>query len=67
MSIGVIGVGFVKKGKPDGAIRPAELEAVNPIVRVITPPIHPQVGLQNPRGGDCDGCLALAGASLRPR
>eukprot|EP00959_Pyramimonas_sp_CCMP1952_P467870 9492308-Pyramimonas_sp.AAC.1 len=28
---------------------------------------RPQLGLQNPCGGDCDECLALAGASLRPR
>eukprot|EP00959_Pyramimonas_sp_CCMP1952_P396241 8302263-Pyramimonas_sp.AAC.1 len=28
---------------------------------------HPQLGLQNPCGGDCEGSLALAGAPLRPR
>eukprot|EP00959_Pyramimonas_sp_CCMP1952_P443140 9277779-Pyramimonas_sp.AAC.1 len=27
---------------------------------------HP-TGLQNPCGGDCDECLVLAGAPLRPR
>eukprot|EP00959_Pyramimonas_sp_CCMP1952_P225261 4710642-Pyramimonas_sp.AAC.1 len=31
------------------------------------PPTHPRLGLQNPCGGDCDACLAMAGASLRPR
>eukprot|EP00959_Pyramimonas_sp_CCMP1952_P234960 4909489-Pyramimonas_sp.AAC.1 len=30
-------------------------------------PTHPQPGLQNPCGGDCDECLALGGAPLRPR
>eukprot|EP00959_Pyramimonas_sp_CCMP1952_P317931 6653297-Pyramimonas_sp.AAC.1 len=31
------------------------------------PPTHLQLGLQNPCGSDCDECLELAGASLRPR
>eukprot|EP00959_Pyramimonas_sp_CCMP1952_P440857 9230004-Pyramimonas_sp.AAC.1 len=30
-------------------------------------PTCPQLGLQNACGGDCDGCLALAGPFLRPR
>eukprot|EP00959_Pyramimonas_sp_CCMP1952_P109708 2294751-Pyramimonas_sp.AAC.1 len=31
------------------------------------PPTHPQFGSQNPRGGDCDVCLALVRGFLRPR
>eukprot|EP00959_Pyramimonas_sp_CCMP1952_P068323 1425937-Pyramimonas_sp.AAC.1 len=30
------------------------------------PNLPPANWLQNPCGGDCDDCLALAGASLRP-
>eukprot|EP00959_Pyramimonas_sp_CCMP1952_P202056 4225270-Pyramimonas_sp.AAC.1 len=49
-----------------GALRLAELEVVDFTAREIAPPAHPHLGLQNPRGSDCDECSALAGASLRP-
>eukprot|EP00959_Pyramimonas_sp_CCMP1952_P056409 1177944-Pyramimonas_sp.AAC.1 len=38
-----------------------------PHARANNPHTHLKVGLKNPCGGECDGCLALAGASLRPR
>eukprot|EP00959_Pyramimonas_sp_CCMP1952_P175659 3670831-Pyramimonas_sp.AAC.1 len=40
---------------------------VNSTARANIPHTHPKHGLQTSCGGECDECLALAGASPRPR
>eukprot|EP00959_Pyramimonas_sp_CCMP1952_P095936 2005899-Pyramimonas_sp.AAC.1 len=45
----------------------AELGVDNSAARAIILPSHPQCGLQNPRGSQCDECWVMAGASLWPR
>eukprot|EP00959_Pyramimonas_sp_CCMP1952_P076524 1599120-Pyramimonas_sp.AAC.1 len=50
-----------------GAFINAQFEIGHSTARANIPPTHPQLGLQTPCGNDCDECLVLAGASLRPR